>query len=182
MIDNLIVVKRYAEAFVGYLKESIGLEKGLDDLKRFKSVAIRDNPDFLQFLETPEIAFNEKCDFIDRVLDDDFVKEIAHLLKLLLEKGRINDLVDILDYIIVNYSHEGQTEVLLKTSFPLDLDLIKEIEEGLEKKMQKKLRFYIDLDGSLLGGVKIIMGNTVIDGSVRKRLDDLREKLLAVNI
>ena len=56
MIDNLIVVKRYAEAFVGYLKESIGLEKGLDDLKRFKSVAIRDNPDFLQFLETPEIA------------------------------------------------------------------------------------------------------------------------------
>jgi len=69
---------------------------------------------------------------------------------------------------------------LLKTSFPLEPDLIQLIREGLERKFQRKLKLQSKLDRNLLGGVKVIMGNTVIDGSVRKRLEGLREKLDAL--
>jgi F-type H+-transporting ATPase subunit delta len=60
--------------------------------------------------------------------------------------------------------------------------LIKRIEDVLKKKFKQNLRFYIDLDGSLLGGVQVVVGNTIIDGSVAKRLNDLRGKLAGINI
>ncbi len=73
-------------------------------------------------------------------------------------------------------------DVLLRTAFPLELDLIKKIEVVLRKRFKQDLRFYIDLDGSLLGGVQVVIGNTIIDGSVVKRLDELKGKLTTVSM
>ena len=177
-----ILTKRYAEAFVGYVKETVGLEKALQGLKALRSEVIRDNPQFLSFLESKEITFAEKCGFIDEVLGDNFIQEIAHFIKLLIDKGRITILNDVIEYIRINYSYGEQVEVLLKTSTPLDLELIKRIKDSLSKRLNKKLKFYIDLDGSLLGGIQVTIGNKLIDGSVRKRLDELKASLLAVRV
>ncbi len=179
MIDK-IVAKRYADAFLDFAKSGCGLEKALFDLRNLKNTVIGDNREFLEILESPEIGLIEKNDFIDRVLNSEFSPEVKNFLKLLIEKNRINKLLDIIEYIRIVYSHGGEEEALLKTSFPLDLNLIKQIEDKLEEKFNKKLKFYIDLDGSLLGGVQVIIGNTVIDGTIRRRLDDLREKLKGV--
>lgn len=179
---NKIVTKRYAEAFVGYAKETIGLDKLIESLKALRSEVIHDNPEFLKFLESKEITLAEKYAFIDTVLGDDFTPEIKHFIRLLIDKGRINILSDVIEFIRVNYSYGEQVEVLLKTSTPLDLSLIRDIKDSLSRKLQKKLKFYIDLDGSLLGGIQIIVGNRLIDGSVRKRLDDLKQKLLTVRV
>lgn len=180
MIEK-IIVKRYAEAFIGYAKESIGIEKALLDLKNFKGI-LRENPELLEFLKSPEITHKEKFQVIDKVLNEDFSKEIGHFLKLLLEKGRIEKIRDIIEYTRITYSHKGESEVLIKTSFPLDLAVIKRIENKLEKKFNRKLKFYIDLDASLLGGLQITIGNTIIDGSVRRRLGELKEKLETIRI
>lgn len=180
MTDRL-VVKRYAEAFMGFAGESIGLNKAAQDFKNIK-LLIQRNEAFLTILESLDVSYSEKCDFVDRVLDDNFSREFGQFLKLLLEKGRIDKIIDIADYVRVAYAHLGETEALLKTSFPLDLDLIKEIKEGLEKKFNRRFRFYIDLDASLLGGVQVMIGNTILDCSVRRRLDDLKEKLLTAKV
>ncbi|MDO8662146.1 MAG: ATP synthase F1 subunit delta [Candidatus Omnitrophota bacterium] len=180
MTDRL-AVKRYAEAFMGFAGESIGFDKAAQDLKNIK-LLIQKNKGFLTLIESLDISYSEKCAFIDKVLDDNFSGEFRQFLKLLLEKRRIDIITDIADYVRIAYAHLGKTEAVLKTSFPLDLDLIKEIKERLEKKFKRRFKFYIDLDASLLGGVQVIIGNTIIDGSVRRRLDDLKEKLLTVRI
>jgi F-type H+-transporting ATPase subunit delta len=182
MIKDEIIVKRYADAFMGFLKENIGQEKGFQDLRALRDTVIRDNPEFMQFLESQEITHTEKCDFIDKIVRDGFSDEIRDLLKLLLKKERINKLEDIMEYIRINYAYMGEEDVLLKTSFPLDIELIKNIEERLTKKFKKRLKFYIDLDGELLGGVQVIIRNTILDGSVRHRLDGLKEKLMTIRI
>ena len=64
----------------------------------------------------------------------------------------------------------------------MDTELIIKIKDALENKYRKKFKLYVDLDASLLGGVRITMGNKVIDGSVRRRLEDLKEKLTAVRL
>lgn len=176
-----LAVKRYGDAFWSYAQETMGAENCLQNLKNLRAI-IRENPEFLQILESPEITFSEKSDFIQKVLNEDFCEEIRHFLKLLLEKERIEKLCDILEYLRVTYGHEGETEALLKTAYPLDLELIRSIKDRLENKFHKKFKFYIDLDGSLLGGVQVIIGNTIIDGSVRGRLDDLKEKLKSVRV
>jgi len=182
MIKDEIIVKRYADAFMGFLKENIGVEKGLLDFKDLKDAVIRNNPEFMHFLQSQEITYTEKCDFIDKIVRDGFSEELREFLKLLIRKDRINKLADIMEYIRTAYSYIGEEDVLLKTSFPLDIELIKTIEERLQKKSQKKLKFYIDLDGELLGGVQVIIRNTVIDGSVRRRLDELKEQLMAIKV
>jgi F-type H+-transporting ATPase subunit delta len=82
----------------------------------------------------------------------------------------------------LTYAHEGEEEVLLRTGFPLDLDQIKRLEDKLREKYGKKFKFYINLDGSLLGGAQVIIGNTILDGSVRMRLLDLKEKLKGIEV
>ncbi|MDD2752643.1 MAG: ATP synthase F1 subunit delta [Candidatus Omnitrophica bacterium] len=180
-MSNRIVVKRYAEAFVAYAKETAGLDRILEDLKNLRNV-LRENPEFLEFLKSPEITHLEKLETIDKVLNQDFSKETGFFLKLLLEKERIELINDVVEYIRINYAYQGETEVLLKTTYPLDLELVKKIEDTIEKKFQRKFKFFINLDASLLGGIQITMGNKVLDGSVRRRLDDLREKLNSVRI
>jgi F-type H+-transporting ATPase subunit delta len=182
MIKDEIIVKRYADAFMGYLKENIGQEKGSQELKALRETVIRDNPEFMQFLESQEITYTEKCNLIDKIVRDGFSEEIRELLKLLLRKGRINKLADIMEYIRINYSYMGQEDVLLKTSFPLDVELIKTIENRLTGKFKKRFKFFIDLDGELLGGVQVIIRNTILDGSVRHRLDGLKEKLMTIRV
>ena len=108
--------------------------------------------------------------------------EIRNFLKLLLDKKRFDIFLDVAEYLRTKYSHQGQVDVLLKTAFPLELELIKRIETVLKNKFKQNLRFYIDLDGSLLGGVQVVIGNTIIDGSVQKRLQELREKLNTIRM
>lgn len=180
MTDRL-VIKRYAEAFMDFSKETIGLKRALEDFKNLK-LLIRRNKEFLTLLESLDVSSAEKRDFIDKALDGNFSREFTQFLKLLLDKRRVDKIVDIADYVRVAYSHLGKTEAILRTSFPLGLDLVGKIRERLEKKFNRRLKLYIDLDGSLLGGVQVVIGNTVFDGSVRRRLDELKEKLLAVRV
>jgi F-type H+-transporting ATPase subunit delta len=181
MIKDKAVVSRYAEAFLSFARANCGQDKALKDLVIVKNV-IRDNPGFSQLMDNPEIAYTEKCAIIDAVIHDGLAEEMRNFLKLLLEKKRFGIFLDVAEYLRAKYSHQGQVDVLLKTAFPLELDLIKRIEEALKNRFKQNLRFYIDLDGSLLGGVQVIIGNTIIDGSVKKRLDELREKMTSVSM
>lgn len=181
MIKDKVVVSRYAEAFLNFAKANCGLDKALEDLVIVKNI-IRDNPGFKELMYNPEISYNEKCAFIDQAIRDGLSDEIRYFLKLLLDKKRFDIFLDVAEYLRAKYSHHGQVDVLLRTAFPLELDLIKRIEGALKNKLKQNLRFYIDLDGSLLGGVQVVIGNTIIDGSVKKRLEGLRERLTTVRM
>ena len=176
-MKNNVLSRRYADAFFSYAGQTCGQEKAVEDFRK-ASVLLAENRELiLDSLEVPSVTLFEKEAFIDRFFAEGFSDQFRQFLKLLLKKDRINQLQDILEYARVAYSYGQRTRVLLKTSFPLELDLIQQILERLERKFQRKFKLFIELDGNLLGGVKVIMGNTVIDGSVRKRLEGLREKL-----
>ncbi|MDD5281337.1 MAG: ATP synthase F1 subunit delta [Candidatus Omnitrophica bacterium] len=181
MIKNKVIVSRYAEAFISLTRENCGLDKALDDLVIVKNI-IRDNPGFSELMHNPEISYTEKCLIIDEAIRDGLSDEIRNFLKLLIEKKRFDIFRDVAEYLRAKYAHHGQMDVLLRTAFPLELDLIKKIEVVLRKRFKQDLRFYIDLDGSLLGGVQVVIGNTIIDGSVVKRLDELKGKLTTVSM
>lgn len=181
MIRHEIVSKRYADAFLAYAKETIGFEKGLDELTKAKRI-IRDNQDLKEFLENLEMTNTEKNDVIDAVFKHDFAEETRHLLKLLIEKKRIDLFVDIAEYARIHYAHGMEADALLKTSYPLPTETIQRIKDALEKRMHKKLHLYIQLDADLVGGISARIGNIIIDGSVKKSLEEIKEKLIALKV
>lgn len=180
-LKDRIVVKRYADAYFSMAKDSNSKSKALEDFKNLKTIN-RENPGFMELLSSPEISFSEKSVIIDKILNEDFAAEFKNFLKFLLEKNRIDKLLDIAEYVRLTYSHENEAEVVLKSSFPLELEAIQAIKNRLENKFKKKINLYLDLDGSLLGGVQVMIGNYVIDGSVRKSLNELKEQLMAVRV
>jgi len=183
MIKDKIIARRYADAYMAFVRQNIGMEKAIAELKDLKNVVIHENPGFLEFLTHEGMGHNEKREFVERVLNDNFSHELKNFLKLLLDKERISHLLDIMEYIRVTYSYGDEVEALLKTSFPLDVDLIRDIETRLQEKLHKKLKFYIDLDADLLGGIQVVIGDhAVIDGSVKRRLEDLKDKLRRLKV
>ena len=116
------------------------------------------------------------------ILQDNFSPQLLQFLALIIEKKRTGLLVDMLDYIRITYSHGEATNAVLKSAYFLDLEVIEEIEKKLEHKLQRRLHFYLDLDSTLLGGVQVTIGTTVIDGSLKRRLEELRGKLKSVRM
>ena len=180
MIDEA-VAKRYADAFLSYAKETIGFEKGLAELQGLKRI-IRDNPDFKGFLEAPDFIPSEKSAVIDAVLGKDFSDAARNFLRLLIRNRRINRCIDIAEYARLQYTHGIEHDAVLKTSYTVDTADLEKMKTALEKRTGKKVHLYIQMDPDLLGGVVAQVGNIIIDGTVKRRLTDLREKLRSVKV
>lgn len=181
MKKDQVAAKRYADAFVSFARTILGIGDILSDFRSLKRVC-EDNPELIQFLQSAGVPFSEKNKFIDTVLEGECCDAVRQFLKFLLSNGRIDKTVDIAEYIITTYSHENESTALIKTALFLEPETIKAIKDKVEKKLQKKIKLYIDLDPSLLGGVQVIVGNTVIDGSMRKRITQLREQLMQAKV
>lgn len=176
-----LIVRRYSEAYVAYVKDTIGLENALEEAKILKRI-IGEGPEFMKIMASPAVSVSEKFNFVDEVLKDNFSSQMVLLLKLLIEKRRASILPDLLDYLRINYSHGEAVDALLKSAYPLDIEVVQEIKEKLEKKFEKKLHFYFELDANILGGVEVTVGNTLISGSLKTRLEDLRRQVITTRM
>lgn len=181
MIREEIVSKRYADAFLEFAKESIGFDRGLEELSKVKRI-IRDNPDLQEFLEHFEITNTEKGDVIDAVFVDSFADETRYFLKLLVEKKRMYLFTDIAEFARINYAHGTELDALVKTSYPLETETIHRIKNALQTRMNRKIHMYVELDPDLEGGAYARIGNIIIDGSVKRRLEDMRDKLKTLKV
>ncbi len=180
-MKELIIAKRYAMAFIILAKEKKILPQAVENCKNF-GLILYEHPEFLNFLKSPEITFREKRSCVESVLRDGFIREFINFITLLIEKQRISLIMDIIDFIRVHYAHGEASSALLRTSYPLDLEMISMIKGRLEKKFGKAINLYLELDADLNGGVSITIGNMMIDGSIRQRLKELKEKIHAVRM
>lgn len=179
--DN-VAINRYAEAFAGVAQAGIGLDKALLDLLNLRDNVIEKNSEFMLFLKSPGISYDQKAGFIESVLRDGFAEESRNFLKFLVEKERIELLTGIIEYLRENYLYGNAVVARLKSKFPVSAQSLALIQERLERKFNRKVRLVPAIDTSLLGGVQVSVQNLVIDGSLRRRLNDLKEQLLAIRI
>jgi len=180
-MKNIIASKRYADAFLNYTKETIGFTQGLEELQGLKRV-FSDNPDLRPFIESLQITESEKFDLIDKVLAKGFSECSTDFLKFLIKKKRVDLFTDIAEYARIKYTHGEEVDAQVKTSYPVDTDVLLRIKTILEERFKKKLHLYVELDADLLGGIYVRIGNTIIDGTIKRRLSDLREKLTALKV
>ncbi len=180
MNDN-VFVRRYAEGYIQLAQETIGRQQALEELKNFKFI-LREQPDFKLFLETPVILNTEKFRLLDQVCRQGFSVQLRNFLCLLIQKRRIGFLLEIIDYLRVRYAYKEERNALLRVSSLLDLEILQQIKQSLEKTLTQRLKIYVQLDGELLGGIKATVGNTLIDGSLRGSLVVLKEKLMQLKM
>lgn len=130
-------------------------------------------------LSNPENPFEAKTGIIDSIFGGSIHKDVMNLIKLLIEKKRIGLLQGILE----EYKAEAQKitstlDVTAISAFPLLSDEI----EGIKQKMKQQykvseINLITQIDESLLGGFKLIIGNEVIDKSVKGMMDTLSSEV-----
>ncbi len=180
MRDSL-VAKRYADAYMEFAGPKIGPQRCAEDMKDLGAL-IRQTPELQHFLFAPGIPRSKKAALLDKVLADILAEETRTFIKFLIVKGRIAALDEIMKYIRIVYSHGNVVNVVLRTSMPLDLDVVGRIKAQVEIFARRQSKLYLELDPALLGGVQIFVGNTMIDGSVRNRLLQLKKQLLQTKV
>lgn len=104
--------------------------------------------------------------------------EGENFLKLLVQNGRL----DLLPQIAVQFEqhkadHEGYVDAEVTSAFAMSNEEQKKLAVNLEKTLNKKVRINITVDQSLIGGILVRAGDSVIDGSVRGQLQHMQKSL-----
>ena len=177
-----IVARRYAEAFVRTAEASQRLEENLRDLKAIagtyaQSKALRD------FLGSPEIGPEDKVRLTHRVWADSAREETLALLKLLLKKDRMNHLPLLADEAVkVAEQRQGILRGEATTAHPISSAETERLAGAVGQVLGKKVLLERRVDPEILGGVQIKVGSTLLDGSVRKLLEEVRGQLKSVKV
>jgi len=148
-----IIAARYAEAFVAFASPRIGMPAVIDEMKHLRWL-LRENSDLDQFLKAPEVPLSDKKRVIDSVFTENYSMETKDFLKYLIEKSRLTSLVMITDHIRIRYAHGNVVDAVLRSTFPLELEIVQAIKDKLEARILKKVNLYMELDPDLLGGFR----------------------------
>lgn len=170
--------RRYALALYEVAEQKGKVDEYLGDLREICSL-IENNKDFLDVIKHPQIGTKQKKKTFINIFKGKIDEELLSFLLILIEKDRILFLREKLKE--MEKIHLDKLNVLqgvVKTITPLDEDQYNSLVEKLEKKYNKEVILRRVIDPEILGGIYVRIGNDVIDGTVKTRLDDLEKLML----
>lgn len=169
------VIKEYAEAlFILALEENKEKEymKALEEaLSAFES-----EPDYMDFLSAPGIPLGERVGAIEAVFGGRLPSNVVSLMQLLCEKGRIASFKSCVnEYRSLLLAKENITSAFVTSAVELTEDEKTALKRKLEKISGNSVELHLTVDESLLGGLMVEMNGTVMDGTLRQRLREVKE-------
>ncbi len=143
-------------------------------------VALMDSePDVRRFLDTPRIDLSEKKRALREALSERVPEPFLRFLLVVLEKGRQRRLPDIeAAYRELLDEREGRVHAEVTLSRETDEALREEIRSRLAVAFEREVVAHFHADPRLIGGLVVRVGDRVMDGSIRRRLEDMRQDLV----
>lgn len=174
------ISRRYA---VALFKSAGGkLDVYLDEAKQLLEIW-RTQPNFSRLLLAPHLLTEEKKGFLERFLKGKAEPVWLGFFGLLIDKGRIGFFPQIAEnFILLAEEARGIMRARVQTAVTLGGRETESLKAKLEKKTGKRILLLAEVKPELLGGMVVILKDQIIDGSVRQRLNELKEQLLAVKV
>lgn len=174
-----VIEKRYAQALLDIAVQNGMIELYVSDLNAAVS-AYSENPELQSYLLNPGVTADNKLAALNNIFAGKLNQEILNLLKLLVEKGRIKCLPAIFkEFADIADEKRNILHMTIISPFPLDELQVKRLTEkyrNLHGSASVKTEFR--LDKSLLGGIKVVIGDKVIDGTTAGKLKALKDVLV----
>ena len=176
------IARNYAEALFELAERHEGVEAygtGIEVVARL----IDENNDFRRFLETPRIAVAQKKGVVRRVFGETLPAKLVTFLLITLDKRRQRLLREIArEYMGLMDQHFDRVHVGVTLARQLDEKSMEEMEKRLTVALGKTAIPHVRVELDILGGVIFRAGDTIYDGSLRRRLDSMRRRLLKADL
>jgi F-type H+-transporting ATPase subunit delta len=170
-------VESYARAFLEIARAEGRLSEMEDELFRFART-YGSSDELRLALTDPQLPTVRKVGVIEDLLGHKALATSEALVLLVVTAGRSSDLEAIVDRFVELAVAERDKEVAeVRSAVPLSDDDIAKLEQALSAATKKNVEVKVVIDPEVLGGIVTRMGDLVIDGTVRHRLDQLREQL-----
>ncbi len=171
------LIRGYAEALFSVVRVEGELERVEDELFRFGKV-LETNHELKQVLSDQGIDRMQRLKVLDELLADKVSPHTLGLLSFVVEQGRGRHLPEILEQ-LTELAAEARNSVVaeVRSAVPLDEKQQAQLAEALSKATGKKVEVKVLVDPSVIGGIVATVGDTVIDGSIRRRLVELKSQV-----
>ncbi|MCU0309620.1 MAG: ATP synthase F1 subunit delta [Acidimicrobiales bacterium] len=168
-------IDHYADAFRLVLHAEGGANEVVDELFRFARV-LEGSDELRDALSDPHIPVERRQQIVEDVLSAKATATTLGLVSLVVATGRVHELSEIVDALLEKTSTEGSRVIAqVRSAVPLTDDQKARLAEALKANTGKDVDLVVVVDPDVLGGLVTQIGDTVIDGSVRQRLSQLRE-------
>ncbi|MGH2818052.1 MAG: ATP synthase F1 subunit delta [Actinomycetota bacterium] len=171
------LVTGYAEALFKVVQAEGELDRVEDELFRFGKL-LETNHELKQALSDQSIDKAQRVKVLDELLSEKVSLHTLGLLAFVVEQGRARQLPQILKE-LSDLAAEARDSVVaeVRSAIPLDAKQRKALTAALSKATGKKVEVKVLVDPSVIGGIVAKVGDTVIDGTVRRRLEQLKEQV-----
>jgi F-type H+-transporting ATPase subunit delta len=178
MAEPSTVARPYAEAAFKLADEAGALARWSEMLAGLAAVAA--DPRVRQAAADPRLSDAERAGLFITILGGRLSGDAENFVRVLAQNDRLALLPEIREqFEALKNDREGVVEASLQSAFELTQAQLKDIVARLEKKTGRKVRPHVSVDRELIGGVKIVLGDKVIDGSARAQLAALEAALKA---
>jgi F-type H+-transporting ATPase subunit delta len=169
----------FATALFEDLPDRSVIEEAEDELFRFARTVEAQEP-LRQALARQELPLPVRQAVVEDLLSGRAQEVTVRLATYALAAGQGRGLVELLDWLVEQAAAERGLRVAdVRTAAPLDDDQRRRLVDGLRRLTGRDVELRVSVDPALVGGAMIVIGDTVIDGTVRHRLDQLRHELIA---
>ncbi len=166
----------YAEALFDVAKEHGKLDAIGDELGQFAD-AVGAERELQVFLFSPYFSSKEKIEGLHRAVTG-ADKELVNFLELLIEKHRMTEIFRIRSRFEQLWKEENKRlDVTVTSAVELDPAVVEKVGAEVERQTGQKVELASRVDGQILGGIVLQVGNMVLDASIRSRLEKLRKSV-----
>ena len=169
MAETATIARPYAEAIFGLADKSGSLAAWFDTLSTMASIAA--DPQMRDASANPGISAERLYGLFASLCGDALPLQAQNLLRVLIDNRRVELLPQIrAGFEELKNEREGVVEATIATAFPLAEAQLASLVTDLENRFKRKVQPIVTVDKELIGGVRVVIGDEVIDGSVRSKL------------
>ncbi len=179
MAEIATIARPYAEAL---FKAAGGDGAALKD-QMAALATLASDPQLQQFADNPKVGATQVFDVVAGVALQKGVSlhaKAGNLLRAVLENGRFGALPEIAaQFAALVNAQSGVSDARVESAFPIDAAQLAEVVATLEKRFGRKLNASVEVKPELIGGIRVTVGDEVLDTSVKARLEQMKVALTA---
>ena len=171
------MTKKYARALYNVAVQQKDVKEVSDRINYITNV-MKVVPEFSQLLQTHRVSTENKINILKNVLKDNISPLEIELISDILEHNNILILSDIakqFEYLVETDS--SLVNIAITSATELSAEEVEHIKSNIESQLNKKIDVRTEIDKSLIGGVRLRVGNIVIDNTISRRLEMLKNTL-----